>query len=442
MTTFRWLLAGTLLASIALHGQVFAGTAPLVLYTFDEGKGDTVRDVGGTGLPLDLTIANPGAAAWNTNGSLKIKAATLIASASAATKVSNALKASNAVTVDTWIRPENTTQTGPARILTLSRDDKLRNFTLGQETASYNVRLRTSSTDANGMPAVSSAAGTLAAKVTHVVYTRAASGAVSLYINGVKKLQTTVTGNFGNWDGAYRLALGNELNGGRPWLGSYHRLAVYDRAFSATEVSQSYAAGKDAPAGTATNTTGTATSTSKDTVPVAVNDSVNSTSGGVTIAPLANDSGLENTPVTLRIVSGPSHGKAYDMGSNLIAYIPTSTFAGTDSFTYRVTDADGDVATATVSISVTCSTCASVSTQSLNVSWLASPGSVIGYYVYYGATASTASTFASTVTGPSTTYSTSAKDLNLQTGSQVCFRVKAYNTVGVSGYSSAVCRTI
>jgi hypothetical protein len=107
-----------------------------------------------------------------------------------------------------------------------------------------------------------------------------------------------------------------------------------------------------------------------------------------------------------------------------------------------VTDADGDMATATVSISVTCTTCASVSSKSLNVSWAPSAGSVLGYYVYYGPTASTATTFAATVASPYTNYTTTAKDLNLQTGTQVCFRVKAFNSVGVSGYSSAVCRTI
>jgi hypothetical protein len=162
----------------------------------------------------------------------------------------------------------------------------------------------------------------------------------------------------------------------------------------------------------------------------------------VKIAPLANDSGLKNTPVTLSIISNPTGGQAYVLGDNTVAYLPISTFTGTDSFTYRVKDADGDIATATVSIKVTCSTCASVTSKSLSVSWSASSGGVLGYYVYYGATSSTVSTFASTVPGTSTTYTTLANDLNLQTGAQVCFRVRAYNTVGVSAFSSAVCKIV
>ena len=436
---YRSIFVCGLVAASGPFSLAVAGSAPLVLYTFNEGSGSTVYDVSGTGLPLNLTIANPKAVTWNTNGSLKINSATLIASGSAATKVSTALKVSNAVTIDAWVQPTNTTQNGPARILTLSKDSNLRNFTLGQEKASYNVRLRTTKTDTNGKPAVSSAAGTLSANLTHVVYTRNASGTVTLYLNGVKKLQTTRDGNFGNWDSAYRLALGNELNGGRPWLGSFHRLAIYDRAFTATEVTQAYTAGRNAPAST---TTTTAPSTSVDTVPVAVNDSASTTGTAVTINPLANDTGLANTPVTVSVISLPSHGKASVQTGNKIIYTPTSGYAGSDSFTYRVKDADGDIATATVSIKVTCSTCASVSSKSLSVSWSASSGGVLGYYVYYGATSSTVSTFASTVPGTSTTYTTLAQNLNLQTGTQVCFRVRAYNTVGVSAFSSAVCKIV
>jgi hypothetical protein len=416
-----------------------AGSAPLVLYTFNEGGGSTVYDVSGTGIPLNLTIANPNAVTWSAYGSLKINADTMIASGSTATKVNNALKVSNAVTIDAWVWPSNTTQNGPACIFTLSKDTSLRNLTLAQEYNSYDIRLRTTQTDTNGKPSVSSGSGTLSANLTHVVYTRDASGTVTLYLNGVKQLQTTRAGNFSHWEDAYQLALGNELSGGRPWLGSFHQLAVYDHAFTATEVSQAYTAGSNAPNIT---TMTTAPSTSVDTVPVAVNDSASTTGTAVTIIPLVNDTGLANTPVTVSVIAGPSHGQAGVLTGNKILYAPTPDFAGSDSITYRVVDADGDIATATVSISVTCSTCASVSNKNLKLTWSPSTGGILGYYVYYGTTASTASTFASTVQGTSTSFTTSAKDLNLQTGAQVCFRVRAYNTVGVSAFSAASCDII
>lgn len=432
------IITSGLLATLGLSNLAVAGSAPLVLYNFNEGRGSTVYDVSGTGQPLNLTIPDSAAVTWNTNGSLKINADTLIASSTAATKVINALKASNAVTVEAWIQPANTTQNGPARIFTLSKDAHNRNLTLGQAETSYIGRLRTTKTNTNGRPEISSPAGTLNTSLMHVVYSRDTSGTVTLYQNGIKQKQTTISGNFSNWDSAYRLALGNELNGGRPWLGTFHQFAIYDRAFSATEVSQAYAAGSNAPVKATTSTTLT---TSIDTVPVAVNDSASVNYGLVFISPLINDSGLNNTPITLSVISGPSRGEVWSWASTIL-YRPANTFTGTDSITYQLTDADGDRATATVSINVICSTCASASNKSLSVSWNAGAGSALGYYVYYGATASTAINFASHVPGASTTYTTSSKDLNLQTGEQVCFRVRAYNTVGVSAFSSAVCRIV
>ncbi len=63
------------------------------------------------------------------------------------------------MTIEAWVKPANTTQSGPARIVTLSRDPGSRNFTLGQKAGAYEVRFRTTSTSANGEPALSSPGG-------------------------------------------------------------------------------------------------------------------------------------------------------------------------------------------------------------------------------------------------------------------------------------------
>lgn len=432
----RFIFATSLLITIGVLNLAVAGNAPLVLYTFNEGSGTTVYDRSGTGQPLNLTIANPTAVTWNANGSLRINAATMIASNAAATKVSDALKASNAVTIEAWIQSANTTQHGPARILTLSKDSQNRNFTLGQEEISYIGRLRTTKTDNNGKPQIATPAGTLNTSLTHVVYVRDTSGTVKLFVNGVKQERTTIGGNFSNWDSTYRLALGNELNGGRPWLGTYHQLAIYDYAFSGSEVDQAYAAGSTVPV----NTT---TTMRVDSVPVARNDSVSISNGnGIMIQPLANDSGLADTPISLSIIKWPSRGHAYVFGS-LIWYQPTqSDFTGIDNLTYQIMDADGDLATATVSINLACWICTNQSNKSLSLSWNASTGNTLGYYVYYGATASTVVNFVSQVPSSTAKFTALASDLNLRDGEQVCFRVRAYNTVGVSQFSEAVCRTI
>ncbi len=152
------------------------------------------------------------------------------------------------ITVEAWVKPENTIQNGPARIVSLSSDLYNRNFTLGQgiaggSSAVYEMRLRTTATDANGNPSLSSPGGFLITRLTHFVYTRDASGAARIYVDGVERAAGTLQGTFANWDAGFRLALANELTGDRPWLGEYHLVALYNRALSPEDVNLNYLAG-------------------------------------------------------------------------------------------------------------------------------------------------------------------------------------------------------
>jgi Concanavalin A-like lectin/glucanases superfamily len=215
-----------------------------VLYTFLEGTGTTVRDVSEVGTPLDLAMESEAAVSWKSGGGLSVNSATMLASVGAATKVIQAAKASNEITLEGWVKPADLTQTGPARILTLSVDYHHRNFQLAQAEALYDVRLRTTTTTVNGRPSVFTAAGTLTATLTHVAYTRAASGVARIYLNGSVSVEQTVGGDLSNWDDGYRLALANEVIGSFPWLGEYYLIAIYGRALSAEEVQRNLAAGK------------------------------------------------------------------------------------------------------------------------------------------------------------------------------------------------------
>jgi hypothetical protein len=223
-----------------------------MLYTFGEGQGKTVRDVSEVGTPLDLTVENEAAVAWKADGSLSVRSPVLISSAGPATKVIDAVRTSNELTIEAWVKPANNTIDGPARIVTLSGDPYRRNFTLAQgrwgeqSPDVYDVRLRTTETDENGQPSLMTPIGTLAVDLTHVVYTRAPSGLAQVYLNGVEVTSRTVGGNLGNWDTGHRLALANEVTGDRPWLGDLQLVAVYSRALSAAEVRQNFEAGADA----------------------------------------------------------------------------------------------------------------------------------------------------------------------------------------------------
>jgi len=213
----------------------------VALYTFGEGSGASVLDVSGVGSPMDLTVADPDNVSWILGGGLSVDSATIVESAESATKVIDACQSSNEIAIEAWVKPANTTQDGPARIVSLSDGTLLRNFTLAQAGGSYDVRLRTTATSDNGIPSL--AAGTVSTDLTHVVYTRGTAGVGRLYVNGVEADTLTVlTGTFSNWDADFRFGLANEFGAGREWLGQYHLVAIYNRALTSEEVTQNYEA--------------------------------------------------------------------------------------------------------------------------------------------------------------------------------------------------------
>jgi hypothetical protein len=133
--------------------------SPIALYNFQQGRGDTIRDVSNSGKPLNLKISDMSAAKWLSSGGLSIKAPTLISSDVPASEVVGAVRKSHEMTIEAWIKPATVTQTGPARIITISGDPSQRNFTLGQKGGAYEMRFRTTSTSRNGEPALSTPGG-------------------------------------------------------------------------------------------------------------------------------------------------------------------------------------------------------------------------------------------------------------------------------------------
>ncbi|MEX2672762.1 MAG: LamG-like jellyroll fold domain-containing protein [Phycisphaeraceae bacterium] len=218
------------------------------LYTFSEGSGDRVHDRSGRQDPLDLVIADPSAVSWGDEG-LTIEGETLIATQDPPYRLSQAMRGSQgrsgsgAITIEAWVTPANTSQDGPARIVTLSNDTSNRNFTLGQDGDRYDARLRTTSTTDNGMPSLNTDGDTVRTELTHVVYTRHADGGTTFYLDGQEVAGAEVSGDFSNWNEVFRLALAAELSDERYWQGTYHLVAIYDDALSAQDVQQNQTAG-------------------------------------------------------------------------------------------------------------------------------------------------------------------------------------------------------
>lgn len=224
-------------------GRVTSGLQ--VLYDFS-GTGPVVEDRSGVGKPLNLRIGNMSAVV-RAKQSLEIHGPAEVRSAGPATKVIDAVKRSKELTIEAWIRTANQRQQGPARIVTLSKNTVDRNFTLGQENGSFDVRFRTSSTDANGLPSLATPENTAVTKLTHLVYTRSRTGQARLYLNGEEASRRDVKGSLSSWQSGFRLALADELTGSRPWQGTFHLVAIYSRAVNGSEVRRNFKAGHEGP---------------------------------------------------------------------------------------------------------------------------------------------------------------------------------------------------
>ncbi|MES9894527.1 MAG: Ig-like domain-containing protein, partial [Candidatus Thiodiazotropha endolucinida] len=97
-----------------------------------------------------------------------------------------------------------------------------------------------------------------------------------------------------------------------------------------------------------------------DETPVANADSMTVAEGGTVTTlvggsstVLNNDTGLGDTPVTVSLVADVTNGSLTLNGDGTFSYTHDGSENFTDSFTYRVTDNDGETADATVTINVT-----------------------------------------------------------------------------------------
>lgn len=256
------------------------------LYEFNEASGTSVTDTSGFGVPLDLNIEDPANVSW-VSGGLSINSATSIESTVAASKISDAVKASGEVTLEAWIKADNTSQDGPARVVSISDGAFNRNITLGQVDDSYIMRMRSSDTNVNGLPQLNSTGGVNSSNLHHVVFVRDSAGNTKLYIDGVVSETGTATGDLSTWDSAYNLIVGNEVGSSRPWLGEIYLMAFYDRSLSESEISQNFFAGEDGtsqipvgptPTPEPTNTPFVPTPTASPVVPLPVQLWVSSSS--------------------------------------------------------------------------------------------------------------------------------------------------------------------
>ena len=221
----------------------------IALYEFKTGSGNTIYDISGIEPALNLTLTGTEGVdfEWVGGWGVEFVSARAQGVTSASRKLHDFIRSTGEYSIEAWVVPANVSQEGPARIVSYSAGLDARNFTLGQTLYNYNFLHRSSTTDGNGEPALSTADDKelLQATQQHVVITFDPVNGRRIYVNGEFSgdLDPVAGGSLADWDDTFAFVLGDEAGGSRPWQGKLRLVAIHNRALTADQVLQNFEAG-------------------------------------------------------------------------------------------------------------------------------------------------------------------------------------------------------
>jgi len=229
--------------TIAAGGNRYE-TAQIALYEFKTGKGTTVYDTSGVEPAANLTMS--GSVEWVGGWGLNVKpGGKAQGTTSGSRKLADMIKTSGEFTIEAWAAPGNVVQED-AYMVSYSGGTMANNVTLAQLAYQYQAMTRSSETDANGAPALLTRAADedAQASLQHVVLTYDPVNGQRLYVNGVYTGDSDGRGgSLSDWDDSFALVLGNDPSGARQWTGVLRLVAVHNRALTAQQIEQNFAAG-------------------------------------------------------------------------------------------------------------------------------------------------------------------------------------------------------
>ncbi len=218
----------------------------IALYEFKSGSGTTAYDTSGLNPAIDLSLS--GDVEWLGSWGIQLAGGKAQAATATSKRLFDTLSGTGEYTIEAWVAPANVVQEGPARIVSYSGGNDIRNFTLGQAMYNYTFQNRNdASTDANGMPALitEDMAERVQATLQHVVATFDPINGRRLYVNGefTGDADPAEPGLLSTWDDTFALALGSEVSNEHQWQGSIRLLAIHSRALTQDDILTNYEAG-------------------------------------------------------------------------------------------------------------------------------------------------------------------------------------------------------
>jgi len=121
-------------------------------------------------------------------------------------------------------------QSGPARILSYSKDSQLRNFTLGQQGDNLVLRLRTSESNENGTAPELVLGKLRVDDPSRVVFSYSPRGAIC-FLDGKEVELSEITGELTTWE-AMPFLIGNEAVDSRGWEGVLKGFSTTNQALT------------------------------------------------------------------------------------------------------------------------------------------------------------------------------------------------------------------
>lgn len=220
----------------------------IALYEFKTGFGNYIYDTSGIEPALHLQLSGLAEVDYKWVGGWGMEFINSKAQGSTSTsrKLYDFIRATGEYSIEAWAVPANVTQES-ARIVSYSAGTNDRNFTLGQTLYNYDFMHRSSTTNGNGQPALSTpdADEVLKATEQHVVVTFDPLNGRRIYVNGLltNAIDKQAAGNLNDWDETFALVLGNEVTNNRQWQGKLRLVAIHNRALNQEQVLRNYKVG-------------------------------------------------------------------------------------------------------------------------------------------------------------------------------------------------------
>ena len=222
----------------------------IAYYNFGYDPFNIIRDLSGYGEPLDLKILQPLSVQWNEFNRLEIKSNTGLVSTVPAKKIVEAIKRTNQLTVECWIRPSEPFSSADSRIVSLNNNNNDIGFVINQyynsndtKSLNYGSRLSTASTDESGFPEIIPDRESTYINMVHFAFVHDSLGNESVFMNGEIAATGFRASSLNNWKDTYSLRLGSESDLSLPWTGTYYVMAIYNTALNSKQIKQNYLAG-------------------------------------------------------------------------------------------------------------------------------------------------------------------------------------------------------